>query len=63
MTDAASPGLSYLFTRICLLIVAFHLGGYGDEIHEMTEMAVLCWGQWELNNQPVWVRVGFALVQ
>jgi putative alpha-1,2-mannosidase len=20
----------------------------------MTEMAVNCWGQWELNNQPVW---------
>ena len=23
--------------------------------HEMMEMAVLCWGQWELNNQPSWV--------
>jgi len=33
---------------------AFHFGGYGSEIHEMTEMAELCWGQWEMNNQPVW---------
>jgi len=23
--------------------------------HEMAEMALNCWGQWELNNQPVWV--------
>ena len=33
---------------------AFHFGGYGSEIHEMSEMAINCWGQWELNNQPVW---------
>merc|ERR1711907_508145 len=33
---------------------AFHFGGYGAEIHEMSEMAINCWGQWELNNQPVW---------
>ncbi len=33
---------------------AFHAGGYGSLIHEMSEMAVNCWGQWELNNQPVW---------
>ena len=37
---------------------AFHISGYGDEIHEQTEMALLCWGQWELNNQPVWVSSG-----
>ena len=30
---------------------AYHLGGYGAEIHEMSEMAINCWGQWELNNQ------------
>jgi putative alpha-1,2-mannosidase len=33
---------------------SFHAGGYGTIIHEMSEMAVNCWGQWELNNQPVW---------
>lgn len=41
----------------------FHYGGYGSEIHEMTEMAYNCWGQWELDNQPVWafqhMQVGF----
>lgn len=31
----------------------FHVGAYGTEIHEMTEMALLCWGQYEHNNQPV----------
>ena len=42
---------------------AFHMGGYGSEIHEMSEMAINCWGQWELNNQPVWalehMQIGF----
>jgi predicted alpha-1,2-mannosidase len=33
---------------------AFHKGGYSSDIHEMTELAVNCWAQWELNNQPVW---------
>lgn len=41
----------------------FHFGSYGTEIHEMSEMAINCWGQWELNNQPVWalehMQVGF----
>ena len=27
----------------------YHLGGYGHVIHEQTEMATLCWGQWEMN--------------
>eukprot|EP00698_Gefionella_okellyi_P025089 TRINITY_DN9072_c0_g1_i1.p1 TRINITY_DN9072_c0_g1~~TRINITY_DN9072_c0_g1_i1.p1 ORF type:complete len:824 (+),score=128.57 TRINITY_DN9072_c0_g1_i1:55-2472(+) len=31
----------------------FHLGGYGSEIHEQTEMTLNCWGQYEHNNQPV----------
>lgn len=33
-----------------LLPGAFHIGGYGDVIHEMTEMASLCWGQYEHDN-------------
>jgi hypothetical protein len=37
-----------------LMPSSFHAGGYGNIIHEMSEMAVNCWGQWELNNQPVW---------
>ena len=32
----------------------FHKGSYGTVIHEAAEMAANCWGQWELNNQPVW---------
>lgn len=31
---------------------AVHIGGYGSQIHEMTEM-VDVWGQYEHNNQPV----------
>ena len=31
----------------------FHVGGYGTEIHEMTEMAVRDFGQYAHNNQPV----------
>ena len=26
----------------------FHAGGYGNIIHEQAEMAVNCWGQWEV---------------
>jgi putative alpha-1,2-mannosidase len=40
---------------------AFHAGGYGSIIHEMSEMAVNCWGQWELNNQPVWALQAMQL--
>jgi predicted alpha-1,2-mannosidase len=58
-------GLSNLYTASGLDLCAsleqantmpsiVHLGGYGSLIHEMTEMQTLCWGQWELNNQPVW---------
>eukprot|EP00604_Paraphysomonas_vestita_P002282 CAMPEP_0174819424 /NCGR_PEP_ID=MMETSP1107-20130205/2640_1 /TAXON_ID=36770 /ORGANISM="Paraphysomonas vestita, Strain GFlagA" /LENGTH=683 /DNA_ID=CAMNT_0016032877 /DNA_START=358 /DNA_END=2409 /DNA_ORIENTATION=- len=31
----------------------YHLGGYGNQIHEMTEMTVNCWGQYSHSNQPV----------
>lgn len=31
----------------------YHVGTYGGQIHEMTEMAVNCWGQYEHGNQPV----------
>ena len=36
------------------ILPTFHAGGYGGVIHEAAEMAANCWGQWELNNQPVW---------
>jgi hypothetical protein len=31
--------------------------------HEMAEMAINCWAQWELNNQPVWIvqHMGVAM--
>lgn len=32
---------------------AYHIGGYNSQIHEMTEMVVNCWGQYEHGNQPV----------
>lgn len=32
--------------------VAFRVGGYGSEIHEMTEMAAGDWGQCAISNQP-----------
>ena len=32
---------------------AYHIGSYSSQIHEMTEMAVNCWGQYEHGNQPV----------
>lgn len=31
----------------------FHIGGYSEEIHEQTELADRCWGQYAHNNQPV----------
>jgi len=31
----------------------FHVGGYSEEIHEMTEMAVADFGQYAHSNQPV----------
>jgi predicted alpha-1,2-mannosidase len=31
----------------------YHIGAYDSVIHEQTEMAELCWGQYEHNNQPV----------
>lgn len=34
--------------------MAFHAGSYGSPIHEQMEMVTNCWGQWALNNQPVW---------
>lgn len=31
----------------------YHIGAYTEEIHEQTELAESCWGQYEHNNQPV----------
>ncbi len=31
---------------------SFHIGGYGSEIHEQTELPDACWGQYSHNNQP-----------
>ena len=30
----------------------FHVSGYGEVIHEQTEMNMNCWGQYAHNNQP-----------
>ena len=31
----------------------FHIGNYGSQIHEQTELIENCWGQYSHNNQPV----------
>jgi predicted alpha-1,2-mannosidase len=57
------PGLAKLYeeagydmcdvlTDAQVLPSVYHLGGYGGQIHEMTEMSVNCWGQYSHNNQP-----------
>jgi len=38
--------------RAQTILPTFHLGGYGTEIHEQTEMPEDCWGQYSHNNQP-----------
>jgi len=59
-----APGLAELYADAKLDMCAmldqtqtmasvYHLGDYSSQIHEMTEMAVNCWGQYEHNNQPV----------
>lgn len=39
--------------KILALPPTFHVGVYGQEIHEMSEMAALPFGQYMHNNQPV----------
>jgi putative alpha-1,2-mannosidase len=34
-------------------LAVVHNGGYGNPIHEMTEMQEACWGQYAHNNQPI----------
>lgn len=57
------PGLAKLYQQagldMCDILTdaqvlpsIYHLGGYSNQIHEMTEMAVNCWGQYSHNNQP-----------
>jgi hypothetical protein len=41
--------------------VAFHAGSYGSPIHEQMEMVTNCWGQWAINNQPVWALQAMGL--
>jgi predicted alpha-1,2-mannosidase len=59
-----APGLAELYREADLdmceeleraqtMAPIYHIGDYSNQIHEMTEMAVNCWGQYEHNNQPV----------
>jgi hypothetical protein len=60
-----AKGLAQLYATtgrdMCMLIddaqsmpnPTFSVGAYGNEIHEQTEMADRCWGQYAHNNQPV----------
>ena len=54
---AALAGMGYdacgIVQQANTMSSAYHAGGYGNVIHEQAEMAANCWGQWELNNQPV----------
>jgi predicted alpha-1,2-mannosidase len=47
--EAFAAKLDRMFT----LPPTFHMGGYGGEIHEMTEMAAVDFGQYAHSNQPV----------
>ena len=59
-----APGLAAAYTAggkdVCsdlqtaqTMLPTFHVGDYGNEIHEQTEMPEACWGQYEHGNQPV----------
>ncbi|WP_125588225.1 GH92 family glycosyl hydrolase [Companilactobacillus jidongensis] len=45
-------GLRDTLVQLCNQAPAYRVGGYGFEIHEMTEMAQLNFGQLALSNQP-----------
>ncbi|WP_125565786.1 GH92 family glycosyl hydrolase [Companilactobacillus insicii] len=45
-------GFRNTLIKLCNQKPLFHVGGYGMEIHEMTEMAQLNFGQLALSNQP-----------
>jgi predicted alpha-1,2-mannosidase len=47
-TQAFADILDHLFHQPSV----FHIGGYGNEIHEMTEFAAINMGQFAGNNQP-----------
>jgi predicted alpha-1,2-mannosidase len=59
-----APGLAKLYRDrldidICeeldalqMMSAVFHVGSYEQEIHEQTEFAINCWGQYSHNNQP-----------
>jgi predicted alpha-1,2-mannosidase len=40
-------------TRAQTMAGVYHIGDYGSQIHEQTEFAENCWGQYSHNNQPV----------
>jgi len=47
-----ADGFRDTLVELCNQAPAYHVGGYGFEIHEMTEMAQLNFGQLALSNQP-----------
>ena len=51
--DASSSNLCDMLQNAQTTPSIYHFGGYGHEIHEMSEMALYCWGQYEHDNQPV----------
>jgi predicted alpha-1,2-mannosidase len=50
--EEAGLNLCDILTDAQTLPSLYHLGGYSQQIHEMTEMSVNCWGQYSHNNQP-----------
>eukprot|EP00475_Leptophrys_vorax_P034424 TRINITY_DN5552_c0_g1_i1.p1 TRINITY_DN5552_c0_g1~~TRINITY_DN5552_c0_g1_i1.p1 ORF type:complete len:783 (+),score=204.16 TRINITY_DN5552_c0_g1_i1:38-2386(+) len=52
MYASANISVCDLLEQAMTMKSTFHIGGYGGEIHEQTEMPVNCWGQYEHNNQP-----------
>jgi predicted alpha-1,2-mannosidase len=52
MYEATNRSVCDLLEQAMTMKSIFHIGGYGGEIHEQTEMPVNVWGQYEHNNQP-----------
>lgn len=50
--NASSTGYCPILQTLSTMTSLFHIGNYGSEIHEQTELADHCYGQYAHNNQP-----------
>ena len=56
------PAAVALLEQMCTMQPEFHLGDYNSEIHEMSEMAAVNFGQYAHSNQPVHHVLGIFAV-